>query len=204
MCHHILLELAHFCPPSQEEADKIQCFWKWISSASSWLGRTSLSKIWRQLVCDRMSFRRCFCRKFRPKTLSVSAEIILPRPPNLQIRQNQVVSAESSIFGRKLQFLPNILLSADIIWKFWKVIGRFVVKYLFRNWKIWQKLQNIWQKLQNIRQKLSFSAEIAWFGRNYLLRQNIRFRFGFGDFFLPNFGFGRNSKSSFGRTLVHA
>ena len=141
-----------------------------------------------------MSFRRYFCRKFRPKTLSVSAEIILPRPPNLQIRQNQVVSAESSIFGRKLQFLPNILLSANIIWNFRKLIGLLVVKYLC-------KIRNIRHKLQNIWQKLSFSAEIAWFGRNYLLRQNIRFRFGFGDFFLPNFGFGRNSKSSFGRTL---
>ena len=160
-------------------------------------------------MCDQTSFRQYFCRKFRPKTLSVSAEIFFPRVPNLEILPNQIVSAKSVIFGRNWLFLPNISLSATIILNFWKEICLFDKKYLCQNWNICQKLPNIRQKLPDILQKLAdirqnhpFSAEIAWFGRNCLLRQNIRFRFGFGDFFLPNFGFGRNSKSSFGRTLI--
>ena len=59
------------------------------------------------LVCDRICFRHFFGRTFRP---NIRFGFGRSNGQNQKIRPNQLVSAESAHFGRKLQFRPNILL----------------------------------------------------------------------------------------------
>ena len=110
--------------------------------------------------------------------------------------------AEPASFGRTTLFWPNHGSFGRKFEHISKYFSNFDLN-CYQRYPVFSLLsEKFAAETAIIRQKLTGSAETGWFGRNWLVPQLVLVLIlWFGDFAVQNFGFCRNWKLRFGRTL---